>query len=80
VLRQRILKEWMHRGVTIIDPLTTYIEATVRIGPDTVIGPFTSIRGKTRIGSHCEIQSHVVIDAATLEDGMAISPFSLIKT
>jgi bifunctional UDP-N-acetylglucosamine pyrophosphorylase / glucosamine-1-phosphate N-acetyltransferase len=79
VLRQRILKEWMHRGVTIIDPLTTYIEGTVQIGPDTVIAPFTSIRGKTRIGSHCEIQSHVVIDAATLEDGIAISPFSLIK-
>ena len=79
VLRQRILKEWMHRGVTIIDPLTTYIEATVRIGPDTVIGPFTIIRGKTRVGSHCEIQSHVVIDGATLRDGMAIPPFSLIK-
>ncbi len=79
VLRQRILKDWMHQGVTIIDPLTTYIEATVRIGADTVIGPFTIIRGKTRVGSHCEIQSHVVIDTATLKDGIVIPPFSFIK-
>lgn len=79
VLRERILKEWMHRGVTIIDPLTTYIEGTVRIGPDTVICPFTCLRGKTRIGSHCEIQSHVVIDGAIIKDGISVPPFSWIK-
>jgi bifunctional UDP-N-acetylglucosamine pyrophosphorylase/glucosamine-1-phosphate N-acetyltransferase len=79
VVRQKILKEWMLRGVTIVDPLSTHIEQSVRVGPDTIIGPFTIIRGKTRIGSHCQISSHVVIDESIVGDGVTISPFSVIK-
>ncbi|MBI5605022.1 MAG: bifunctional UDP-N-acetylglucosamine diphosphorylase/glucosamine-1-phosphate N-acetyltransferase GlmU, partial [Deltaproteobacteria bacterium] len=79
VLRLRINKDWMQKGITIIDPLTTYIEGSVRIGPDTVIGPFTSLRGKTRVGSRCEIQSHAVIEDSTLKDEVIIPPFSWIK-
>ena len=76
VLRQRILKDWMLRGVNIIDPMTTYIESSVQIGSDTVIGPFTLIRGKTRIGSNCVISSHVVIESAMIKDGTIVPPFS----
>ena len=36
----------MQNGVTIIDPATTYIEADVEIGADTVIYPGTMITGK----------------------------------
>lgn len=79
VLRQRILQDWMHRGVSILDPVTTYIESSVRIGRDTVIGPFTSLLGKTRVGSHCHIQSHAVIDSATIKDGTTLAPFSYFK-
>ncbi len=79
VLEQRILKDWMLRGVTIIDPMSTHIESSVRVGPDTTIGPFTMIRGNTRIGSCCEISSHVVIEESILKNGVIIPPFSLIK-
>jgi bifunctional UDP-N-acetylglucosamine pyrophosphorylase / glucosamine-1-phosphate N-acetyltransferase len=79
VLRQRILKYWMLEGVTVIDPMSTYIESSVRLGPDTIIGPFTVIRGNARIGSRCEISSHVVIEDAIIKDGVMIPPFSLIK-
>ena len=79
VLKQRILQALMRQGVTIIDPVTTYIESSVRIGADTVIGPFTIILGKTRIGSKCDIQSHVAIDTATIKDGETIPPFTWIK-
>jgi bifunctional UDP-N-acetylglucosamine pyrophosphorylase / glucosamine-1-phosphate N-acetyltransferase len=79
VLQQRILKDWMGQGVTIIDPLSTQIESSVRVGPDTIIGPFTMIRGNTRIGSHCEISSHVVLEDSIIKDRAVIPPFSLIK-
>jgi bifunctional UDP-N-acetylglucosamine pyrophosphorylase / glucosamine-1-phosphate N-acetyltransferase len=79
ILEQRILKDWMLRGVTIIDPMSTYIESSVRVGPDTIIGPFTMIRGNTRIGARCEISSHVVIEESIIKDGVRIPPFSLIK-
>jgi len=42
-------------GVTILDPLTTYIDATVKIGLDTTIHPFTILSGVTDIGEGCEI-------------------------
>jgi bifunctional UDP-N-acetylglucosamine pyrophosphorylase/glucosamine-1-phosphate N-acetyltransferase len=79
VLRQRILKEWMGRGVTILDPTTTYIEGSVRIGPDTVIGPCTTLLGNTRIGAHCVLPGHIVIDSSTIKEGTVLSPFLYIK-
>lgn len=79
VLRQRINTDWMQKGVTVLDPLTTYIEPSVRIGPDTSIGPFTVLLGKTRIGARCRISSHVVIEGSTLKDGITIPPFSWIN-
>jgi bifunctional UDP-N-acetylglucosamine pyrophosphorylase/glucosamine-1-phosphate N-acetyltransferase len=58
--------------VTIIDPDTTYIDAGVSIGPDTVILPGTMITGKTRIGSSCRIGPDTTIDHSTLGDGCII--------
>ena len=55
ILRKRINEQWMLNGVTLIDPDTTYIEAGVSIGRDTVIQPNTYLRGQTVIGEDCEI-------------------------
>jgi bifunctional UDP-N-acetylglucosamine pyrophosphorylase / glucosamine-1-phosphate N-acetyltransferase len=41
VMRKRINEGWMLAGVTIVDPATTYIDADVRIGGDSVILPNT---------------------------------------
>jgi bifunctional UDP-N-acetylglucosamine pyrophosphorylase / glucosamine-1-phosphate N-acetyltransferase len=79
LLRQKINLEWMKQGVTLMDPDSTYIEPTVRIGPDTVIGPFTLLRGKTKIGSQCHIYSHAVLEDVVLRDGETITPFAWIK-
>jgi bifunctional UDP-N-acetylglucosamine pyrophosphorylase/glucosamine-1-phosphate N-acetyltransferase len=43
------------RGVTIVDPLTTYIGPNVRIGAGTVIHPLTVIEEGARIGRNCSI-------------------------
>jgi bifunctional UDP-N-acetylglucosamine pyrophosphorylase/glucosamine-1-phosphate N-acetyltransferase len=55
ILRQRKSLELMQNGVTIMDPATTFIDAQVEIGSDTVILPFTMIQGTTVIGQMCEI-------------------------
>lgn len=55
VIRERILKNFMRDGVTIVDPATTYIDADVRIGKDTCIRPFTIIEKDVRIGDRCVI-------------------------
>ncbi len=92
ILRTRVLEQLMYAGVTILDPASTYIDAHVEIGSDTVILPGTMIIGKTRIGTACRIGPGTTIDesllgngcivrnsvleGSTLEDGVRIGPFS----
>jgi len=54
-LRDRINREHLLNGVTIVDPSNTYIGRDVVIGHDTIIEPGCIIKGKTVIGSHCHI-------------------------
>lgn len=54
-LRMRVIDQHFANGVTIMDPGTTYIDADVKIGQDTVILPFTMISGVTDIGEDCRI-------------------------
>lgn len=55
ILRRRIHKDLMMKGVTIVDPQTTYIDASVKIGRDSCIRPFTFIERDVRIGDRCVI-------------------------
>src|SRR5439155_8724576 len=62
ILRRRMLENLMLGGVTIVDPDTTFIDADVVIGQDTVIEPFTVLKGSTSIGAECHIGPHVYIE------------------
>jgi len=78
IVRQTKNEELMAAGVTIIDPATTYIDADVEVGADTVIHPGVSIEGQSRIGAACEIQSHVRIVGSEIADRSIIHNFCLI--
>jgi bifunctional UDP-N-acetylglucosamine pyrophosphorylase/glucosamine-1-phosphate N-acetyltransferase len=68
-LKQRINQKWMNFGVTIQDPLFTYIGPEVEIGRDTTILPGTFILGKTKIGENCTIGPHTrIVDSAIGQD------------
>ncbi len=68
VLRDRINSRWMLDGVTMVDPATTYIDAAVTIGPDTVIQPNTMLVGRTTIGADCEIGPNSVVRDSEIGD------------
>lgn len=55
ILRQRIKNDWMERGVTLIDPASTWIDARVQIGVDTILFPCTMLEGDTIIGEGCRV-------------------------
>ncbi|ANE45995.1 bifunctional N-acetylglucosamine-1-phosphate uridyltransferase/glucosamine-1-phosphate acetyltransferase [Paenibacillus swuensis] len=55
MMRERILRQHMVNGVTLIDPSSTYIDAHVTIGSDTIIYPGSHLRGNTVIGENCLI-------------------------
>ncbi|MBA3726826.1 MAG: bifunctional UDP-N-acetylglucosamine diphosphorylase/glucosamine-1-phosphate N-acetyltransferase GlmU, partial [Armatimonadetes bacterium] len=57
LMQQRILKSHALAGVTLEDPVTTYIGADVTIEPDAEIAGMTAIEGATRIGARCKIGS-----------------------
>lgn len=78
-LRQRTNHDLMLAGVTLVDPSTTYIHPTVRIGFDTVIEPNTYIYGQTSIGESCHIGPNTVIEDATLEDRVSVGPFAHLR-
>lgn len=59
VLRMRKERELMESGVTIVDLNTTFIDADVEIGQDTIIYPNTYIEGATKIGTDCQIGPNV---------------------
>ncbi|MGZ6346413.1 MAG: bifunctional UDP-N-acetylglucosamine diphosphorylase/glucosamine-1-phosphate N-acetyltransferase GlmU [Anaerolineales bacterium] len=94
-MRQRINKAHMLAGVTIVDPVSTYIEAGVKIGRDTVVWPNTYLRGTTVIGEGCVIGPNTiaqdttvgdfceilaaVMDRAVVEDNVGIGPFARLR-
>jgi bifunctional UDP-N-acetylglucosamine pyrophosphorylase/glucosamine-1-phosphate N-acetyltransferase len=67
-MRARINEQLMLSGVTMIDPATTYVEAGVAIGADTVVYPNTHLCGKTIIGRECSIGPNTIISDSTLGD------------
>ena len=77
-LRQRRNLELMASGVTIEDPATTYIDADVQVGADSVIRPGVTLERGTVVGSGVTIHSGVRISASTIADGATVLDHSLI--
>jgi bifunctional UDP-N-acetylglucosamine pyrophosphorylase / glucosamine-1-phosphate N-acetyltransferase len=72
ILRRRILDAHMRAGVTVRDPASTHIEASVEIGRDTVILPGTFLRGETKIGSDCVIGPSADLLDTAVGDGVLV--------
>lgn len=78
VMRERINKAHMEKGVTLIDPSATYIEPKVIIGADTTIYPGVVLEGNTSIGRDCVIRTGTRIVDSKIEDGVVVES-SLIE-
>ncbi|MDL9996907.1 bifunctional UDP-N-acetylglucosamine diphosphorylase/glucosamine-1-phosphate N-acetyltransferase GlmU [Bacillus stercoris] len=60
-MKERINKRHMQNGVTLIDPMNTYISPDAVIASDTVIYPGTVIKGEVQIGEDTIIGPHTEI-------------------
>jgi bifunctional UDP-N-acetylglucosamine pyrophosphorylase / glucosamine-1-phosphate N-acetyltransferase len=54
-LNRRILQRWMSEGVTVVDPATTWVHASVDLAPDVILLPGTSLEGATSVGAGARI-------------------------
>ncbi|MGL6063725.1 MAG: bifunctional UDP-N-acetylglucosamine diphosphorylase/glucosamine-1-phosphate N-acetyltransferase GlmU [Fusobacteriaceae bacterium] len=95
ILRERKNNKLMEEGVILIDPNSTYIEESVKIGRDTIIYPGVLIQGQTTIGEgcvilgntriiQCEIGDSVKVESSVLEESIieklaTIGPYAHIR-
>ncbi len=59
IMRHRVLERLMDSGVTIMDPVSTFVEKDVEVSADTIIYPYTWLEGTTKIGEDCQIGPNV---------------------
>ncbi len=95
VLRDRTRRRLMLAGVTLVDPSSTFIDATVEVGVDTTIEPGVHLLGRTSIGTGCRIGPNAIIrdstiaanvevgsstiEEATVHGGVTIGPYCHLR-
>jgi bifunctional UDP-N-acetylglucosamine pyrophosphorylase/glucosamine-1-phosphate N-acetyltransferase len=94
-LRIAVNERHMLAGVTMVDPVRTYVDMTVELGRDVVLEPGVVLRGRTRIGQGTRIgagsqiiDSTVgrdcriiasVIERSNVQDRAQVGPFSYLR-
>ncbi len=79
VWRARTAERLMAEGVTLVDPLATYLDADVRVGRDSVIEPGCVIKGETVIGERVHVKAHTTIEWSRLDDDVVIGPCAHLR-
>jgi bifunctional UDP-N-acetylglucosamine pyrophosphorylase/glucosamine-1-phosphate N-acetyltransferase len=80
LLNNRVLRDLMVSGVTVIDPATTWIDARARVGRDTVLYPGVHIEGACEVGSGCRIHSGVRLVETRVEDGATVLDHCVLES
>src|SRR5918994_131930 len=73
VLRRRLLERLMLGGVTVTDPATTFVDADVEVGQDTVLAPLTFLERGTRVGARCRLGPNVRLVGCTVGDDATVA-------
>ena len=91
----RLLEQHMRNGVTVIDPLTTWIDAEVVLAADVILKPNVGLHGRTRVAAGAEIGpdctltdtvvgagsvlSRTVANQAGIGAGVTVGPFAYLR-
>ena len=78
-IRRRINRDLMLKGVSIIDPGSTYIDCDVKIGKDTSVFPFTYIEKGSEIGSGCKIAPYCRVINSRIGNDVELKSGSIIR-
>lgn len=93
-LRRRTNRRWLEQGVTLVDPVTAYIDATVELETDVTIFPGAILQGRTVVGRGAEIGAgcrlvdttvgeravleRVIADRAEIGDDASVGPYAVL--
>ena len=73
LLNDRLLREAMLAGVTVVDPASTWVDVSVVFGVDAVVLPGTTLRGATRVGAGAEVGPHSSLTDCVVGEGARVS-------
>lgn len=79
VLRARMIKELMLKGVKVVEPRTLFLHHAVKIGPGSTIYPNVHLEGKTTIGRNCIVFPNSRIVDSLLQEGSVVKDSSLVE-
>ncbi len=79
VIRQRIRERWLEAGVTMRDPASTWIDADVTIGRDTLLYPNVTLEGRTVIGEDTVVHSGSRITDCTIGNRVEILDHCILR-
>jgi bifunctional UDP-N-acetylglucosamine pyrophosphorylase / glucosamine-1-phosphate N-acetyltransferase len=79
-LYRRKAEALMIAGVTLLDPETTYIDADVEVGRDTILEPGVMLTGRTQIGEEARIGTGCRIADTKIGDRTEILPYCVISS
>lgn len=79
LMKDRIIKNWLKKGVSFIDTTSVFISSDTKIGKGTIIYPNVHLEGNTKIGRHCVIYPNVRIKSSIIGDGATIKDSTLIE-
>ena len=72
LLRDRINEDLMRAGVTIVDPLSTWVDSTATVANDVVLMPGTAISGKTTVATGAVIGPRTTLVDCTVGVGARV--------
>src|SRR3990167_1015685 len=79
IMQTRINNDWMERGVSILSPSTTWIDADVKIGEDVILSSNVHLVGKTEIAPQVTIEPFSIIKSSYIGKGSIIKAGSYIE-
>jgi len=79
VRRERINRELMVSGVTLLAPEATYVEDSVEVEPDVVLHPGVVLQGATRVAAGAEVFAYSVLEDAEVGPGCTVGPFARLR-
>jgi bifunctional UDP-N-acetylglucosamine pyrophosphorylase / glucosamine-1-phosphate N-acetyltransferase len=72
-VNRRILQRWMREGVTVVDPATTWVHASVDLAADVALLPGTSLEGATSVGAGAQIGPDTTLIDVEVGDGAVVT-------
>jgi bifunctional UDP-N-acetylglucosamine pyrophosphorylase / glucosamine-1-phosphate N-acetyltransferase len=72
LLRDRVNEAWMRTGVSLLDPVTTWIDVTVALDRDAVVDQNTQLRGATVVGAGALVGPDVTLIDTIVGPGASV--------